>query len=400
MKTWRIVLLIMAIIFLVNNMPALANQPLAIQIDGSAASVPAGTHVAEGQVMVPIRWAAGQLGAYAVLWDPERRNIDIKTNEDFYRLEKLSTFDRGLQARDANKEAEMWPLPERAQKIALPHLRDRVLVLNLDSWIQKYMNKPNSPFPSKPISITVINDGQSYAFPVAVNCFENIDGHFYVPMDFLELLFYAKVNYDEQANRLSIQTPDLQQVEQQLAAIEDALIPATPEEAMQLWGRGEQTRSGSIQYMVLSPELRQQANRRIREAGWVTGGSSPWVGPITVQEEKKLGETATEFTVTFPEITSAPPNPTATERFVVEQLTVNGKTGWFITKMLRSSCQAPLCCRFYSQNCSRQQQGLLINKTAIKQSAKILFKLLPPLINQYPVKYFYSPESGFFLFLP
>ncbi|MGD0153670.1 MAG: hypothetical protein ABSC17_07905 [Thermacetogeniaceae bacterium] len=94
---------------------------------------------------------------------------------------------------------------------------------------------------------------------------------------------------------------------------------------MQLWGRGEQTRCGSMQYTVLSPELCQQADQRIREAGWVTGGSSPWVGPITVQEEKKLSETATEFTVIFPEITSAPPNPTATERFVVEQFTVNGK---------------------------------------------------------------------------
>lgn len=337
MKTWRIVLLVMAIIFLVNNTSALADQPLAIRINGAAVTVPAGTHVAEGQVMVPIRWAAGQLGAYTVLWDPERRNIDIKTNEDFYRLEKLSTFDRGLLARDANKEAEMWPLPERAQKIALPHLRDRILVLNLDSWAEKYMNTPNSPRPPKPISITVINDSQSYAFPVAVNCFANIDGHFYVPMDYLELLFFAKVNYDGRANRLSIQTPDLQQVEQQLSAIEDALIPTTPEEAMKLWGRGEQTRCGSIQYTVLSLELRQQADRHIRESGWVTGGSSPWVGPITVQEEKKLSDNATEFTVTFPEITSTPPNPTATERFVVEQLTVNGKKGWFITKMLQSS---------------------------------------------------------------
>jgi hypothetical protein len=36
-------------------------------------------------------------------------------------------------------------------------------------------------------------------------------------------------------------------------------------------------------------------------------------------------------------MTSSSPNPTATERFDVEQLVVGGQEGWFITKMLQSS---------------------------------------------------------------
>lgn len=163
----------------------------------------------------------------------------------------------------------------------------------------------------------------------------------YVPMCLLEMFFYTKFNYDEGANRLTIQTPDLSAVKQQLAKTEDALIPASPEEAMNLWGRGEQARNGALQYTALSPDLRRQVDKSILEDSkfgfWVTGMSSPWVGPIAVQEEKKLSDTATEFTVTFPEVTSAPPNTTATERFAVEKLTVNGKDGWFITKMLQSS---------------------------------------------------------------
>jgi hypothetical protein len=105
-----------------------------------------------------------------------------------------------------------------------------------------------------------------------------------------------------------------------------------------LWRRGEQTRSGALQYAALSPELRRQLNRIPDEMNWVTGVSSPWVGPITVKEKKKLSETAFAYTVTFPEITSAgPPYPTATEQFVVERLSANGTTGWYITDMVQAS---------------------------------------------------------------
>ena len=78
-------------------------------------------------------------------------------------------------------------------------------------------------------------------------------------------------------------------------------------------------------------------DKRIRELGWVTGGSSPWVGPVTVKEKRVLSDTTVEYTVTFPEVTSAPPNPTATEKMVVEKLTLDGKEGWFITEMPQSS---------------------------------------------------------------
>jgi len=217
-------------------------------------------------------------------------------------------------------------------------------VLELNSWRQKYIGFFPGSSPSPPlnpnISITIINDNQSYSIGFAVNCYENYNGHYYVPMDWLAQLFYADVDYNKAINRLSIWTPDLKEIEQQIATIEDILIPTTPKEAMQLWGRGEQTRNGVLQYTALSPQLRQQVDKRILKSGWAswtTGASSPWVGPITVKEEKKLSDTAVEYTVTFPEVTSVPPNPTATEKFVIRKLSVNGKEGWFITEMLQPS---------------------------------------------------------------
>ncbi|WP_051331107.1 hypothetical protein [Aneurinibacillus terranovensis] len=107
--------------------------------------------------------------------------------------------------------------------------------------------------------------------------------------------------------------------------------------AMKLWGRGEQARSGALEYAALSPELRDQVRENLRERNWVTGGSSPWVGPITVKEEKKLSETAVQYTIIYPEVTSGGDSGTGTEQFVVEKLPVNGKEGWFITKVLQPS---------------------------------------------------------------
>ena len=335
----RTTLLSLALAVMLGSSPAYASPPLTIRINGSDVPVPAFTHVAEGQAMVPIRWVAGQLGASSVQWDPGKRNISIYTNEDFYHLSKLESFADALAppSTDADTDSGLLPLPARAAGISAPRLRDIKIFDELSTLTQKYFD------PSHPdqILVSVINEDQSYSYSYVVYCFENHDGRIYVPMCLLEMLFYTKFNYDEGANRLIIQTPDIEEVKQQLARAENALIPASPEEAMNLWGRGEQTRNGALQYAALSPDLRRQVDQSILEDGrfgfWVTGVSSPWVGPITVQEEKKLSDTAAEFTVTFPEVTSAPPNETATERFDVEKLTVNGENGWFITKMLQSS---------------------------------------------------------------
>lgn len=335
----RVASLSLALIIALGSSPAYASAPLTIQINGSDVPVPAFTHVAEGQAMIPIRWVAGQLGASSVQWDPGKRNISIYTNEDFYHLSKLESFADALEppATDAETDSGHPPLPARAASISVPHLRDTKIFDELSTLTQQYFD----PAHPDQILVSVINEDQSYSYSYVVYSFENHEGHIYVPMCLLEMLFYTKFSYDQDANRLTIQAPDLSEVKQQLAQIEDALIPASPEEAMNLWGRGEQTRNGALQYTALSPDLRQQVDKSILEDGkfgfWVTGVSSPWVGPIAVQEKNKLSDTATEFTVTFPEVTSAPPNATGTERFDVEKLTVNGKDSWFITKMLQSS---------------------------------------------------------------
>jgi hypothetical protein len=189
------------------------------------------------------------------------------------------------------------------------------------------------------IYIHIISDDGSYEHGSLVYSIENHQDHYYVPMDWLEYLFNAKVNYDRNTDILSIQTPDLDKIKSEIALIENTLIPASADEAIKLWGRGEQARNGALQYAALSPQLRQEAdkNYHVRYPYWVTGVSSPWVGPITIKRQDKLSDTKIEYTLSFPEITSNPPNTTATEKMVVEKLLINGQAGWYITQILQSS---------------------------------------------------------------
>lgn len=93
---------------------------------------------------------------------------------------------------------------------------------------QKYFNPSHL---DHNILISVINKDQSYSYSYMVCGFENHGGRIYIPMSLLECLFYTNFSYDEDVNRLTVWTWDLNETKQQLAK--------------NLWGWGKQTRSGA-----------------------------------------------------------------------------------------------------------------------------------------------------------
>ncbi|HCF49211.1 MAG TPA: hypothetical protein DER60_02945, partial [Syntrophomonas sp.] len=288
----------------------------------------------EGQVMVPIRWAAEQLGASSVEWDLKTRTITIKTPQDFYSMEKLASYANALQLNATEQNEQIWPLPDRAKELDLSYAVSKKWVLELP---REGSSNPTRPFDY--ISIRIVSDDGLYEHSSVVHSAENRQGHYYLPMDWVEYLFNARINYNQTTNMFFIQTPDLDKIKADIARIENALIPASADEAIKLWGRGEQTRNGALQYLALSPQLRQEADKSsyVRQSYWVTGGSSPRVGPISIDSRDQVKATRVEYTLSFPEITSAPPHTTAREKLVVEKLVNDGKEGWFITQILQSS---------------------------------------------------------------
>ena len=335
MKRAILFLLLIGLMTAFSGAAAWAAAPLTTEINGSEVNAPADINIEEGQAMIPVRWAAEQLGASSVQWDTKTRTITIKTPQDFYNLEKYDSYVRGLQIGSDEQESQIWPLPEKIKNLKLSDdtpERDYTLELAEKSG-QSAADKASGP-----ICITITSEDGTYQHSSMLYSAENRQGHYYLPMDWLEYLFDASVSYDDKTNLLSIKTPDIAKIKADIAVIENALVPSSADEALKLWGRGEQTRNGALQYAALSPALRLEADKSsyVHESYWVTGFSSPWMGPITITSRKEQSSTQITYTISYPEITSSPPNTTGTETLVIEKILNNGQEGWYITQIVQS----------------------------------------------------------------
>ncbi len=322
-----------------NMLEKLKAPQLQVQVNGSIVNAPPYMSVIEGQVMVPLRWSAELLGASSVEWDAATRTVTITTPQDFYSMEKFKSYANAMQSPIDEYNEQIWPLPDRVKDIQVPDLvSDRHWVLNLKQFNPEREGL-TLPIPRDNITINITSDDGVYQHSSVANSIENHQGHYYLPMDWLGYLFNARVSYNEAVNILSIQTPDLEQIKSEIERIENALIPDSAEEAVKLWGRGMQTRNGALQYSALSPLLRQEADKSayVRQSYWVTGCSSPQVGPITIESRNELSDTKVEYTISFPEIFSGQTHAIATEKMVVEKLSDDGSAGWFITQILKTS---------------------------------------------------------------
>lgn len=309
---------------------------LQVQLNGVPVNAPPYISVNYDQVMVPLRWSADLLGADSVDWDAATRTITITTPQDFYNMEKYRSYAAALNPPVEEFNDKIWPLTDIVKEIEVPDLTsNRLWVLNLQQF--KPENAETQPHDN--ITITITSPDGIYTHSSVANSIENHQGHYYLPMDWLEYLFSVRVSYNEAANILDIQTPDPDQIKSELARIEKALIPDNADDAVKLWGRGMQTRNGALQYAALSPQLRREADKSpyIRQSYWVTGCSSPQVGPVTIASRNALSDNKIEYIISFPEIFSGQTHATATEKMVVEKLADNGQDGWFITQILEAS---------------------------------------------------------------
>lgn len=319
-----------------NMRESLLAPVLQVQLNGVPVNAPPYMSVNYDQVMVPLRWSADLLGAASVDWDAATRTVTITTQQDFYNMEKYRSYAAALNPPVEEFNDKIWPLTDIVKEIEVPDLTsNRLWVLNLQQF--KPENAETQPHDN--ITITITSPDGIYTHSSVANSIENHQGHYYLPMDWLEYLFSVRVSYNEAANILDIQTPDPDQIKSELARIEKALIPDNADDAVKLWGRGMQTRNGALQYAVLSPQLRQEADKSpyVRQSYWVTGCSSPQVGPVTIASRNALSDNKIEYIISFPEIFSGQTHATATEKMVVEKLADNGQDGWFITQILEAS---------------------------------------------------------------
>jgi hypothetical protein len=294
-----------------------ASSPPSIKINGSMATNPYGVYAEKGKLLLPVRWVAQQLGAQSITWDAKAKTVNITMDYAFAKYKKLLSYVNGLTPREAKREAELCPLSEEAKQIVLPKLP-----------VMTNFSEDGAQVNDKYITISV-ND-----VPFAAYNTKEISGHIFISPNLIQDLFNIGIQFDQESDVISIHSLSEKEIDRQLEVIEKTLLPKTPKEALFQWGHGEQTRSGAFQYAALSNELRVKALKQVNARGsWTTGLSSPWIGPISIAEENKPSEKMVEYTITYPEITSAG-STQGMEKLVIEKRTVDGKEGWFITRLL------------------------------------------------------------------
>lgn len=130
-----------------------------------------------------------------------------------------------------------------------------------------------------------------------------------------------------------------QQMEAQIYFFQDVLAGFTansPDRAVELWVKGDQTRNGVYKYAAACDSLKQQL---IGEWGtpeksfWIIGGSSPWLTGHKILSKTDLSSTQIQYVVQYEWTTSAGPEPPSTEQLTLEKT----QDGWCVASFVQSA---------------------------------------------------------------
>ncbi len=117
--------------------------------------------------------------------------------------------------------------------------------------------------------------------------------------------------------------PAKAQLEAQIALFDEAINAmgaCTPEQAVSLWIKGEQTRNGVYKYAVACKQLKQEliANwGKPEQSIWVIGTSSPWVTGSEIVSKEVVSDKEINFRVQYFWATSTGPAEPTSEDIVV-----------------------------------------------------------------------------------
>jgi hypothetical protein len=157
-------------------------------------------------------------------------------------------------------------------------------------------------------SIKLVVNGKEIKTDVPVQTIKN---RTLAPIRALAEALGAEVNWNGKKGIVEITTTDKNNNQSQsnnaqnnndaerISRLEEALAPATPYEAVQMWAKGVKTRNGALQFALYSSELKKQYYDEFSSNNWSTGTSSPWVSGFTIKELQKESNGGYSFEVDF-----------------------------------------------------------------------------------------------------
>lgn len=228
---------------------------------------------------VPLRELANKVGVQNFQWRAGEKGRNVKA---YITLEApayfwkfyYSVLTMGLEP--YNQSTDIMPLPESLQGL----LVGREIEYNPMNASRIYNDKP--------IDLTVVSEG--YETGRVIYDYTMIDNILYVPVNEIETYFGI---YTTQ-NQLQVK------LKEQISEVEEALKLENPRDVLALWIRGQQLRSGALQYAVLCNDLQEAVLPEVKVRGWVTGGSSPSLGGmVIIKNEEEINESTLRYTVQY-----------------------------------------------------------------------------------------------------
>ena len=123
-----------------------------------------------------------------------------------------------------------------------------------------------------------------------------------------------------------------EQLEAQISFFNSALNEfgaSSPEQAINLWIKGDATRNGVFKYSVACNFLKQQLINRWgkpEQSFWIIGGSSPWLTGSEIIYKENISQAEIKYRVRYYWATSAGPEKPSVEDLLV----VRDKENWCI----------------------------------------------------------------------
>jgi hypothetical protein len=90
--------------------------------------------------------------------------------------------------------------------------------------------------------------------------------------------------------------------QQRIHMLEIAFYPNEPDSIAKLYAKAAMERNGAVQFMVLSPELRQKFRATLEDLNWVTGASNPKIlsySAVNIERAANLWKFAVHFTLSY-----------------------------------------------------------------------------------------------------
>lgn len=245
-------------------------------------------------IYVPFRWLVQQVGIKDFTWKQGKPNMGTKAHIEievpaYFTKRYIQNLGRGL---DSDYDTSNSYLPNNFNNI------------KFNSYASSEFKKIDDVLNSRQIIIDITSNG--YIDGIALYDYEIIDNTLYIGLgsNISEIFGLQSLNVDKSSNKIILtyisQGYLKQLLENEVIDLSLKLRAETAEDALKVWIRAQQMRSGALQYSILSTQLQESVLPEIKERGWTTGGSSPKLSDqVMIKQEQKVNDTTVIYTVSY-----------------------------------------------------------------------------------------------------